>query len=310
MTDLSTLPQRFVENVCGAFGEAGLVLLRELPRLVDESCRHWGLELSEHFDNISYNFVAPGRLPDGTEIVLKIGVPTSPELLCEIETLRIYDGRRMVRLLDAIPERGVLLIERLMPGQALTLVQDDEAATRLAARLMKDMWRPVTNEHSFPTVARWFDGLRRLRQRFGGTSGPLSSGLFSLAEEISAQLLTSSTAQVLLHGDLHQDNILFSQNRGWVAIDPKGVVGEPCFEVHAFLRNPASLFADAVKARATCARRLQIFSQELGFAKERITRWAVAQAVLSACWCLEEESPGGWQRDMVCAETYASLLQS
>lgn len=302
-----SLPVKFVTNVRSTFGAAGEIFLRELPCIVADCEALWELELSDHFLNLSYNYVAPGRRRDGTEIVLKIGVPDNRELLTEMEALRLFDGRGMVRLIDARPAEGAFLLERVLPGVPLTSEADDSAAARIAAQTMQAMWRAVTEKHTFPSVAQWFEGLKRLRKRFDGGSGPFPEELVAMAEELSTELLASSPAAVLLHGDLHQDNILFSDRLGWVAIDPKGVLGEPCYEVGAFLRNPASLFADSTLALTTSARRVDVFSEVLGFDRERIAGWAVAQTVLSGYWNLED-CVGGWEGDIACAETFARLL--
>jgi streptomycin 6-kinase len=302
-----SLPDKFLKTVRSTFGAAGETLLRDLPRIVAESESRWGLELSEHFPNLSYNYVAPGKRRDGTEIVLKVGVAGNRELSTEMEALRHFDGRGMVRLIDAMPDEGAFLLERVRPGVPLTHETDDAVATRIAAQVMGRLQSALPEGHAFPSVAGWFEGFDRLRKRSGGGCGPLPPKLFSLAEGLSARLLASSPAEVLLHGDLHQDNILSSERLEWVAIDPKGVIGEPCYEVAAFLRNPSSLFEDSSEALSTSARRLRIFSEVLGFDRGRMTGWAVAQAMLSGCWCLEDEA-GNWESDMRCAETFARLI--
>ena len=102
-----------------------------------------------------------------------------------------------------------------------------------------------------------------------------------------ASLASSQRRPRLLHGDLQHYNILFDTNRGWLAIDPKGVVGEVEYEVGAVLRNPAEspdLFASA----ETVARRVSQLSELLGIDPGRTLEWGYVQAVLSAIWCLED----------------------
>ena len=151
----------------------------------------WGIALQPPFP-LSYNYVAPATRSDGSEVVLKVGIParhlafapethySNHELRTEIEALRLYDGRAAVRLLEADPGRG-LLLERVRPGTPLVELADDEQATAIAARLMRDLWRPVPPRHSFPSVADWALGLRRLRTRYDGGTGPLPSGLVEIA---------------------------------------------------------------------------------------------------------------------------------
>ncbi len=233
------LPSPFTRTIVSIFGAAGAAWLRGLPALLAACERRWELTLGPPVDNLSYNYVAPATRADGSAVMLKAGVP-HPELLGEMEMLRLGEGRGMVRLLDADPDWGVMLLERLRPGTPLVELQraDDEAATRVAARAMQALWRPAPTEHAFPTVARWARGLERLRAAFDGGTGPFPPRLVEAAEARFADLLASSAEPVLLHGDLHHGNILQSGDAAWVAIDPKGVIGEPAYEVGALLRNP------------------------------------------------------------------------
>ncbi|HEX8180728.1 MAG TPA: aminoglycoside phosphotransferase family protein [Pyrinomonadaceae bacterium] len=306
LPQFNSLPEKLVTNLRNTFGAAGEALLRELPRIVAESAARWDLTLAAHFPNLSFNYVVPGRRRDGTQIVLKIGVPDNKELLTELAALRVFNGRRMARLLDAFVPDGVLLLERIRPGTSLLHEPDDARATRIAAETMRDYWPGVPAAHSFPSAAKWCEAFQRLRRRFDGDTGPLPAALVARAEELAAELLASAQTAVLLHGDLHQDNILAAGGAGWMTIDPKGVVGEPCYEVGAFLRNPLDLFNDAERARATSARRLDIFAEVLGFDRARMARWALVQTVLSACWSLED-GEGDWAGALSCAETFARL---
>ena len=95
---------------------------------------------------------------------------------------------------------------------------------------------------------------------------------------------------MLLHGDLQHYNVLFSRNRGWVAIDPKGVVGELEYEVGALLRNPVErpeLFASS----GTVTRRLETLTTLVDLDYSRTLAWSFAQAVLSAIWDVEDGYP-------------------
>lgn len=281
---MMNLPTHFVKTVTSTF-TGGAEWLENLPNLLAECERRWGLVVQPTTFTLSYNYVAPATLADGTEIVLKAGVPNR-ELRTEIAALRLYDGRGCVRLLDADPEAGVLLLERLHPGEMLTIVQDDDEATRIAALAMKTLWRPLPAAHSFPSVADWGRGLAELREEFGGGTGPFDEGVVETAVSLFTDLLASSDTPVLLHGDLHHYNIL-SAGDGWRVIDPKGVAGEPAYEVGALLRNPFTIFAEPDVKRIT-ARRLDILAETLDMDRERLRQWSLAQAVLSAWWSYED----------------------
>ena len=221
----------------------------------------------------------------GRAVVVKTGVP-SPGLRREMSARRLYAGRGSVRLLRGSIRHGAMLLERLEPGDTLAEVQDDEQATRIAAACMRDLWTAPTKRHFFPTVIDWSVGLAGMHKRYGGGPGPLPAELVAKAEAMFLELLATSGDPVLLHGDLHHDNIL-RRGDGWRVIDPKGLVGEREYECGAWLRNPADLLSRP-NVKDVLDRRIAIFAEMLGFERQRIRDWAFAQAVLSAWWCLED----------------------
>ncbi|HEV8148033.1 MAG TPA: aminoglycoside phosphotransferase family protein, partial [Bryobacteraceae bacterium] len=201
--------------------------------------------------------------------------------------------------------RGFLLLERLRPGETLSSLPSDEEATRIAAWIMRELWRPLPSDHRFPTVEDWTKELDQLRPRFGGGTGPFSPRLVDMAESLFRELIASSDAPVLLHGDLHHFNILSAERRPWIAIDPKGLAGEPAYDVGALLRNPGSQLCTDVE---TQRRRVDVLQEELRLDVQRMIGWGVAQAVLSAWWSYE----GGeddWESACACAETLARLMK-
>ncbi len=282
-------PNRFVQTITAMYDAWGEAWLAALPALLDELAARWGLTLLPPFPNLSYNYAAPGVRRDGQPVVLKVGVPNR-ELLTEIEALWRYAGRGAVRLLDADPDLGALLLERLTPGTPLVDLADDEAATIIAAEVMQALWRPLPLDHPFPTVAQWAAGLGRLRAEFDGGTGPFPTALVETAEAAFAALVAEPAPPVLLHGDLHHWNILAAVH-GWTSIDPKGLAGPPVYEVGAWLRNPIPTIATRSDARRVQQRRLALFAERLGFDREQMLDLAVAQAVLSGWWSYED---GEW----------------
>jgi streptomycin 6-kinase len=303
---MESLPRRFVDTIVALYGEDGERWLAGLPDLVAWCEQRWSLRAGKPLANLSYNYIAPAPRADGAEVMLKIGVP-NPELTSEIEALRRYDGRGCARLLAVDHKRGALLLERLLPGTTLLEVEDDEAETRIAAGIMGQLWRPLPAEHPFPTVHRWARGLERLRARFDGGTGPLPGDLVAKAEGLFVELLASMDGMVLLHGDLHQENILRARRAPWLAIDPKGLAGEPAYEVGALLRNMSpELLAEPQPSR-TVARRVDILVEALGFERQRLLGWGLAQAILAAWWCIEDTTPG-WEQFIRCAELMDEVI--
>jgi streptomycin 6-kinase len=299
------IPQTLTKTMLELHGERGAEWLAQLPAMLAECAERWSLTVMPPFPNLSYNYVAPAVRADGSDAVLKVGVP-NPELTTEIEALRRYDGRGIVRLLEADAGRGWLLLERLTPGIPLSTLEDDERATSIAAQVMRQLWRPAPSEHPFPTVAKWGLGFRRLRAEFNGGTGPFPAALVGRAESLYAELLATSAESMLLHGDLHHDNILSAERQPWLALDPKGLVGEPAYEMGALLRNPYPRLLAWPNLQQILARRLHQLAEELGFDRQRLLGWGLAQAVLSAWWNYED-GVSGWQRGIALAEKFAAL---
>jgi streptomycin 6-kinase len=289
------LPGGFVQNIRAIHGRDGEAWLSELPRLIREYADRWSLGVDAAFPNLSYNYVAPATRVDGTPCVLKIGMPTDMERRTEAEALRIYDGRGICRLLEADLDQAVALIERLLPGTSLASTwtpEDDDHATAVTAEVMQSLWRPA--EGSLPTLERWTRSLRECRQ------GPLPPPMVDRGQRLLRELLDSAGNPVLLHGDLHHDNILRADRAPYLAIDPKGILGDRGFEVGAMVHNP-----DPHRlTRPLLHRRIDQLAEALGMDREVVRSWGYVHCVLAAVWTVEDAGDGatGWEPVVACAE--------
>jgi streptomycin 6-kinase len=185
---------------------------------------------------------------------------------------------------------------------------------------MKRIWRPGLDtsreKHAglldqrrdnskFILLSDWFDGLKELRQRFNGGTGPLDEKIVARVEQSVKDFLVENHMPVLMHGDFHHFNILSSE-RGWLVIDPKGVIGPAGYEVGPLMINPWGGLSDGTSRRLTqSVRRVDILHEHLGWERERITEWSLAHAVLSAWWGIEDNT--GWDYARQCAELFAEL---
>lgn len=304
------VPEDFRRTNVELYGRAGEEWLAGLSATLDECARRWSLRLGEAFAPLSYNYVVRAARAGGEGVVLKVGFPCR-ELRTEEAALRVFDGRGSVRLIATAPDLGALLLERLVPGAPLAEMVDegrDEEATRAAARLMREFWRPLPEAHDFPTAADWAAGFGRMRARFGGGCGPLPALLVARAEGLMRELLSTARESVLLHGDLHHGNVLSAGRRAWLAIDPKGLAGEPAYEVGALLRNPLPQLLRMRRPAEVLKRRVEVLSEELGVDGARVRGYGIAQALLSAWWTVEDGG-SGWEPTVECARLLDSLGQ-
>ena len=310
------LPAAFTETICNTFGQDGERFLAALPGMISEASARWGLTDVQPVPNLSYNFVAFAKSPSpagGSQVVLKMGVPDF-EMESQIAALKLFNGEGACKLLEYDEERCWMLLERLQPGIMLSTMENDEEATHIAAEVMQKIWRrfdfgaanmPLRSARDkFIKLSDWFDGLKRLRQMFNGGTGPLNEKLVEHVEGLVKDFLNENHRPVLMHGDFHHYNILSSE-RGWLVIDPKGVIGPACYEVGPLLINPWGDLLGKKDYEGMTRRRIDILHEHLGFERERIREWGLAHAILSAWWGIEDNT--GWEYAMSFAEMIADL---
>jgi streptomycin 6-kinase len=306
MTKELQLPKSFTRRIVEGFGTEGQDWLARLSKIVETCARRWSLTVLPHYEALSYNYVAPVIRTDGVELVLKVGVP-NPELWTEMEALTHFAGHGSVQLLEVDLELGAMLLERLKPGMMLVELEDDQEATSIVVQVMKRLWCSPPEHHNFLTVNKWAAGLSRMRDRYNGGTGPLPVDLVVKAESLFSELIESMDDTVLLHGDLHHYNILSAVREPWLALDPKGVIGEAAYEVGAMLRNPYPQLLENPDVKQITTLRVDQLAAELGFERQRIIGWGFAQAVLSAWWSVEDHNHG-WEYGIRCAEILSSLF--
>ena len=207
------------------------------------------------------------------------------------DVLASFDGHGVARVYAHEP--GAVLLERLRPGNSLvdlTLNGRDEEATDILADVIQQMSThsssksPLELMQACATVEDWAKGFGKYV-----TTGDLQipRDLVEAGQRVFKNLCASERRPRLLHGDLQHYNVLFDAERGWLAIDPKGVVGEIEYEIGAFVRNPVAQ-PELFLSRATIERRLSQLTTRLNLDYQRALGWAFAQAVLSAIWSIED----------------------
>jgi len=234
--------------------------------------------------HLSYAYVLLGFQED-TPIALK-WVPNILNAQKESNALKALQGHGVVSLLKEDLEQGVLLLERAMPGTSIkTFFPDkDTEALDIACQVMDTLHKtaaPSQSHAKFPHVREW---LKILDQDWS-----ISQGTLIQARQWRDDLLATAGPDILLHGDLHHDNIL-QHNDHWIAIDPHGVIGEKAYEVCAFLRNPLPFVLDHQNLADLTYDRIQYFSKRLDISPGRLHKWHFVQCILAVCWAMEDNT--------------------
>jgi streptomycin 6-kinase len=226
----------------------------------------WSLTLGEPYEQGAAGYATRATLPDGTPAVLKLVHPHR-ESEHEADALRAWDGDGAVRLLAR--EGDALLLERCEPGTPLSAV-GQEAALDVVIGLLPRLWQPAGEP--FNTLADeaawWSPKLPQTR-------------LGHAAREAIASLAGTQGQQVLLHQDLHGDNLLASEREPWLVIDPKPLAGEREFAVAPIVRS-----WELGEAKRDVLYRFDRLTSELGLDRERARGWTIAQTVAwaSGAW--------------------------
>jgi streptomycin 6-kinase len=177
---------------------------------------------------------------------------------------------------------GMLLLQRAVPGISLKSYfpgQDDDAIQITCECLKRLHQAPIPNDACFPHVKDWLTALDK--------NISIPTAYLNKARKLRDELVATSTAPVLLHGDLHHDNILQNGNE-WVAIDPKGVIGDSDYEIAAFIRNPIPELLTHDNPLSIIDNRITRCAEILKSSKERIIDWCYVQSVLAWAWTLED----------------------
>ncbi len=297
-------PGGFAAKVLDIHGQTGAAWLARLPALVAAAAERWSLTVLPPFPALSYNYVAPVVGPGGEAWVLKAGVPHR-ELTDEAAALRLFAGRGIARLVAADVDAGLLLLERVLPGDSLATVVDDEERLRTVVGIVSRLPRPLPAEHPFRDMAHLARGFNRLRETFDGGYGPFPPRQVERGAALLRELIDGIPEAQLIHGDLNPGNVLRATREPWLAIDPKGYAGDPLFDVATFLNDPPpGLVTDDL--RRLQARRVGLFAEALPAPPEAVLAWAEAHAVLSGWWSYEDHGRG-WEPAFRLAEMYEAM---
>jgi streptomycin 6-kinase len=267
--------------------------LADLPRLVRDIQRRWGLRLGPPYPGGTCAWVAPALLPGDVPTVLKISWPHD-EAAGEAEALRVWDGRGAVRLYRHDPERWALLMERCDPGTKLGETTDVTVTARLraAARVLTELHDSLVPPDTGlarvgDRMAGWADlteeRMARLRPDF-------DPGLVAFGVRLLRDLPGTAGREVVVHGDFNPGNVLAVRGRGWLAIDPKPMLGDGGYDPWPLVEQVDDPFAHR-RARRLVADRFAIVAQLLGADEWRLLAWSVARCVEDALWTVEHGDP-------------------
>ena len=233
---------------------------------------------------------------DGVPAMIKIAMEAEEKFGGEL--MSWWDGQGAARVLAQ--EGDAILLERAEGIRSLEKMAcngEDDEATRILCEAIARLHAP--REKPLPYLIpldEWFRGLEPAAAKYGG--------ILLRCAATARELLATPQDTVVLHGDIHHGNILDFGARGWLAIDPKRLIGERGFDY-------ANLFCNPDKKIATMpgrlARRAEIICEISGLDRKRLLQWVLAWSGLSAAWWLGDGIEA--EADLTVAELAAAELQ-
>ncbi|SDT40944.1 aminoglycoside phosphotransferase family protein [Microlunatus soli] len=259
-------------------GESARTWIDGFPALAEQVLAGWDCRPDGEVKAGAVAVVIPVRCPRGRAVV-KISFP-HPGNVDEHKALAAWGGNGAVRLLDSDPDRFALLLERVN-DRHLDVAADEGIAIggELLSRLAIPAPPGVTRLAD--TTADWE---RQVRDDAERADHPLPGRIVDAAVATIRDLGRDSTT-TMLHGDLHGGNILRS-DRGWLAIDPKGMAGTPAYDAVTMCDYRRPAFDSGVDQVTELHRRVGIFSEAAGVDLELCRRCVQARAVTALLWDL------------------------
>ena len=295
-------------NVRKYLGDETGAFLSKTDALLKRYAEEWKLSRLDYMPTNTVNLLFDCDSAYYGRCVLKACIP-GPEIATEINCLRAYNGRGYVKLWNYDLPGGLLLLERVTPGCQMWEVPDYRERARLMAERVKDLPIPWDGQGEYPTYRSWMLKLRDNLIHMGG----MADALFYLDEAMRAYdgLKRKYTRNCLLHGDLHQENMLLNPQGGYTVIDPKGVVDDPVMETARFLNNETP--CEGTKILDIAA----VMAPIIGIPEGDILKSMFVDTALGNCWSLEEhfETREAFEAQMqntldYCAFAYGLVKQA
>lgn len=176
------------------------------------------------------------------------------------------------------PDTGSLLMERIQPGTNLSGESEEVALSVILG--FAEKIRHIRSPTGLPNDCDAVTGGRATPRpssavSYSGPRGilPLDSYFVNLSARARG-LIDSQTERVLLHGDLHHENVILGPD-GWIVIDAKGLWGDPAFEAAAFVRNPIDWIGDIPNLTDYLESRIKGIADGTGWDSRRIWGWSL-----------------------------------
>jgi streptomycin 6-kinase len=287
--------QHEIEKIVNRFGKDFYEkVLRDIETYADK----WALTSFQLIPSYSVNLIFICHSESFGSAALKIGNPAFGATTTEFNTLSQYNGRRFCRVFDADIENGVILEECVRPGNPLRDESSLDKRLSVFCSLYKGLHITPVNAEIYPTYIGW---VSRITEYMSKRQDCIELYLYmKKAKDVCLSVSNMYSQKMLLHGDLHHDNILLGNDGEYIIIDPKGVIGDPIFDVPRFILNE---FDDEITTELYKKINdiIGILEQKLTIPNEILRQCLFVETAMGVCWSVESGAT---------PEEYSSLIKN
>ena len=273
------VPEAFIRSTTEREGAAGARWLAALPELAARLLRRWECVLDGPVMHGGVGVIVP-VLHDQCAAVVKVSFP-HPGNVAEPDAFVAWGGHGAVRLYAREDACFAMLLERAGAHTLAQLPDTDEIA-RIAGRLNRRLAVPAP------------PGLPRLCERATEWDASLCKDAEEFADALPRRVVDAAVAtvreigrdqpEVMVHGDFHPRNVLSAEREPWLAVDPKGYVGDPAYDGGTLLRTLVYALLEEDDLDKAVLRSLDVFAEAAELDRERVRRWAQFHAVDAVFW--------------------------
>ncbi|MEV0802151.1 aminoglycoside phosphotransferase family protein [Kribbella sp. NPDC050281] len=271
------IPSAFAQATVDREGEAGAAWLAELPALVDDLMARWDCVRDGEVTHGQVGVIVPVLHASGPA-VLKVSFP-HPGNVHEPDAYAAWGGRGAVLLYERDDASFAMLLERAKSSTLGQLADGDEIAS-VSGQLSRRLSIPAPS--GLPRLADQAEGwAAELRQDAADCPGALPVAVVDSALAVIDEL-GRHQPELVVHGDFHGRNILRGNREPWLAVDPKGYVGDPAYDGATLLKPRALALMESDDLMKALLHELDVFAEAAELDRERVRRWAHLQVVQAA----------------------------
>lgn len=238
-------------------------------------------------------------------VVLIIANPSSREFTTELSTLREYNGRRFCKVFEYDIENGVILEECIKPGNTLREEISLDKRLLLFSEIYKDLHITPSDAEIYPTYTGWVNRITEYMSKRDDCKELYLH--MKRARDICILVSSKYSQKLLLHGDLHHDNILLGNEGEYRIIDPKGVIGDPVFDIARFILNEFSSEIN-MESFEKIIYIISKFEEKLNIPSSVLRQCLYVETAMAMCWCVEDGAAAEEYKKHVMTVRFAETI--